>query len=178
MLPAGRYLARSYGSTRTVAVDLTDIASFNRDDTHLQQQHFDKLGVWNADPTEAFAGRTLVSDVATMGVAFMTTALDYVDKFSELVLCNKPRAVHNAHPVMDRFQGDLTNSCPHLVPRSSSTVPSSVGIAPDNRLCRPGCFNQPQQLTRLMRCPRSLLIVRGSSDAVLCVLQRCPPRAP
>jgi len=100
VLPAGRYLARSYGSTRTVAVDLTDIASFNRDDTHLQQQHFDKLGVWNADPTEAFAGRTLVSDVATMGVTFMTTALDYVDKFSELVLWNKPRAAHNAHPVL------------------------------------------------------------------------------
>jgi hypothetical protein len=100
VLPAGRYLARSYGSTKTVAVDLTEIASFDVADTHLQQQHFDTFGVRKADSTSPLGSRTLVSDAATMGVTFMTAALDYVDKFSELILCHKPRAAQNAHPVM------------------------------------------------------------------------------
>jgi hypothetical protein len=57
-------------------------------------------GVWRAESSNLFVRPFLVGDVATMSVTLMTKSLEYVDAVSRLILCNKPHAASQAHPLL------------------------------------------------------------------------------
>lgn len=100
VLPAGHYLSRAYGSAKTVALDLTGLEYFDPATTTLDQDQIDRLGVWWADPSEVFGQPTYVADLATIATTLMVTALEYIDAFSRLVLCDKPTDTPRPHPAL------------------------------------------------------------------------------
>jgi hypothetical protein len=100
VLPSGHYLSRSYGSAKTVALDLTGIEYFDPDHTTLEQDQIDRLGVWWADPSDVFASPTCVADLATVATTLMVTALEYIDAFSKLIMCHTPVGHPNAHAIL------------------------------------------------------------------------------
>ncbi|MGX9296293.1 hypothetical protein [Tsukamurella paurometabola] len=93
VLPAGAWLARSYGSTKLVAIELGKVPDLLPNSSNgLTQQHYDDLGAYRAMPERAFGPSTLVADVPTLGLSLLRCALGYVDAFSRVILCNKPNA--------------------------------------------------------------------------------------
>lgn len=100
VLPAGQYLSRPYGSAKTVAVDISDLEALDPTVSGLQQGHYDRLGVWWAESEASFGPPAYVADLATLGVALMETALEYIDAFSKLILCNNPSDAPDPNPVL------------------------------------------------------------------------------
>lgn len=87
---------RHYGNATNVAVMLGDITDFAPETGNLDQEHYDELGVWLADPLTPFGTRTMVADLATAGFTLLGAALEYVEVFTELIIRNKPADMINA----------------------------------------------------------------------------------
>ncbi len=82
---------RQYGNAATVALNLAAIPGLAPGaDNGMEQDHYDLLGVWLADPLDPFGTPAMVADLATAGFALMGAALEYVEAFTKLILCNKP----------------------------------------------------------------------------------------
>lgn len=108
VLRAGRYLSRPYGSAKTIALDLTGLEYFDPDAISLTQAQVDRLGVWWADSTDPFGQPVYVADLATIATTLMVTALEYLDAFSRIILCNKPINAPHPHPVLGFAPDDGT----------------------------------------------------------------------
>lgn len=100
ILPAGHYLSRTYGGAKTVALELTGLDYFDPATTNLDQDQIDRLGTWWADSTDVFGQPVYVADLATIATTLMVTALEYIDAFSRLILCNKPIDAPNPHTML------------------------------------------------------------------------------
>jgi len=84
---------RQYGNATTIALMLAGIPELAPGaDNGMQQDHYDALGVWMADPVNPFGTPAMVADLATAGFALMGAALEYVEAFTKLILRNKPAA--------------------------------------------------------------------------------------
>jgi hypothetical protein len=85
---------RQYGNATTVALMLAGIPELAPGaDNGMEQDHYDELGVWMADPIDPFGTPAMVADLATAGFALMGAALEYVEVFTKLILRNKPAAM-------------------------------------------------------------------------------------
>ena len=87
---------RQYGNATNVALMLGGIPSFAPEVGSLEQSHYDDLGVWMADPVSPFGPQVMSADLATAGFTLMGAALEYIEAFTRLVLCNKPNATISA----------------------------------------------------------------------------------
>lgn len=81
---------RPYGGASSIGLMLDGISNLAPDAGHLDQSHYDALGVWMADPTLPFGAPAMCADVATTGFTLMGAALKYVEAFTQLILCNRP----------------------------------------------------------------------------------------
>ncbi|BBY05420.1 hypothetical protein [Mycobacterium noviomagense] len=82
---------RQYSNAATVALMLGSIAELAPGaDNGMEQDHYDELGVWIADPVHPFGTPAMAADLATAGFALMGAALEYVDVFTKLIVRNKP----------------------------------------------------------------------------------------
>jgi len=59
----------------------------------MNQDHYDALGVWIADPVSIFGTPAVVADLATASFTLMGAALEYVEAFTKLILRNRPAGV-------------------------------------------------------------------------------------
>jgi hypothetical protein len=84
---------RQYGNATNVALMLDGIPDFAPEAGNLDQEHYDDLGVWLADPVAVFGSPAMVADLATAGFTLMGAALEYIEAFTKLTLCNKPAAI-------------------------------------------------------------------------------------
>jgi hypothetical protein len=79
---------RQYGNATNVALILDGIPDFAPAVGNLDQEHYDDLGVWLADPVAVFGSPAIVADLATAGFTLMGAALEYIEAFTKLILCN------------------------------------------------------------------------------------------
>lgn len=101
-------LSRSYGSSTTVAIALDGLSELDPATTPLNQDQFDRLGVWNAQSSNPFDPRAYAADIATLATTLFSETLSYVDEFSRFILRNKPLATLTAprHPVLGCWADD------------------------------------------------------------------------
>lgn len=101
ILPVDQHPGRSYGNSASVALNLDAMPELAPGANNgLAQEHFDSLGVWNADPSEVFGSPVMVADLATAGFTLMRTGLALVEEFTKLILRNKPRAATASSPLL------------------------------------------------------------------------------
>ncbi|HEY2085438.1 MAG TPA: hypothetical protein VGH54_05300, partial [Mycobacterium sp.] len=81
---------RQYGNATNVALILDGIPEFAPEAGNLDQDHYDDLGVWLADPLTPFSSRRMVADLATAGFTLTGAAQEYVEAFTKLIIRNKP----------------------------------------------------------------------------------------
>lgn len=81
---------RQYGNATNAALMLGGIPHFAPEAGNLDQSHYDDLGVWMADPISPFGPQVMSADLATAAFTLMGAALEYVEAFTRLILCNKP----------------------------------------------------------------------------------------
>lgn len=84
---------RQYGNAANAALMLGGIPHFAPEAGNLDQSHYDDLGVWMADPISPFGPQVMSADLATAGFTLMGAALEYVEAFTRLILCNKPNTM-------------------------------------------------------------------------------------
>lgn len=84
---------RQYGNATNVALMIGGIPDLAPEAGNLDQEHYDDLGAWLADPVTFSGSVTMVADLATTGFTLMGAALEYIEAFTKLILCNKPAAV-------------------------------------------------------------------------------------
>lgn len=70
----------------------------------MEQEHFDALGVWRADPVKVFGTPVVVVDLATAGFTLMGAGLALVEEFAKLILRNKPKAALAPSPLLGCVQ--------------------------------------------------------------------------
>ncbi|MFQ6394948.1 hypothetical protein ACLMAJ_15970 [Nocardia sp. KC 131] len=112
VLPTGIVSSRGDGNASVIAVDLEQL------DVRLTLQQADKLGIWRATTDSPSAQPTAVCDLATIGVALMTAALEYVNAVVELVLFHRPTDDSTAHPILGCSSPDF----PVPAPRSTELL--------------------------------------------------------
>jgi hypothetical protein len=92
VLAVDAHPGRSYGSSKTVAVNLGRIPEMAPGtDNGMTQVHYDAIGVWRTEPVSFFEPASIVADIATTGVSLMRAGLEYVEAFTKLIVRNKPR---------------------------------------------------------------------------------------
>ncbi|MGH3495106.1 MAG: hypothetical protein ACRDQ1_17985, partial [Sciscionella sp.] len=105
ILPVDRHPGRSYGNSVNVALNLDAMPELLPGaNSRMEHEHFDALGVWRADPAEAFGTTLTVADLATAGFTLMGAGLALVEAFTKLILRNKPRAASAPSPVLGCVQ--------------------------------------------------------------------------
>jgi hypothetical protein len=101
---------------------LDGIPDFAPEAGNLDQEHYDDLGVWLADPVAIFGSPAMVADLATAGFTLMGAALEYIEAFTKLILCNKPAATVAAE--QGAAERDSDESCADSDPEAAP-VPST-----------------------------------------------------
>jgi len=81
---------RQYGNATNVALMLGGIPDFAPEAGNLDQDHYDDLGVWLADPLTPFGLLRYGCRPCTAGFTLMGAALEYVEAFTKLIIRNKP----------------------------------------------------------------------------------------
>jgi hypothetical protein len=120
ILPINQHPGRSYGNTINVALNIAAIPELVWGaDNGMTQEHFDALGVWEADSLQPFGNRVMVADLATAGFTLMRSAMEYVEAFTKLILLNKPTAATAPHPLLGMFQINPRQTEPPPHPREA-----------------------------------------------------------
>lgn len=101
-------LSRGYGSSTTVAIALDGLSEFDPATTPLNQDQFDKLGVWKAQSSNPFHPRAYTADIATLATTLFRETVRYLDDFSHFIIRNKPLATITTtkHPVLGCWADD------------------------------------------------------------------------
>jgi hypothetical protein len=101
VLPVDQHPGRSYGNSANVAINLDAMPELAPGANNgMEQEHFDALGVWRADPVKVFGTPAVVADLATAGFTLMGAGLALVEAFTKLILRNKPRAASAPSPLL------------------------------------------------------------------------------
>jgi hypothetical protein len=101
IVPVDQHPGRSYGNAVNVALNLDAMPELAPGGNNgMEQEHFDALGVWRADPTEVFGPPIVVADLATAGFTLMGAGLTLVEAFTKLILRNKPKAASAPSPLL------------------------------------------------------------------------------
>ena len=105
ILPVDQHPGRSYGNSVNVALNLDAMPALAPGANNgMEQEHFDALGVWRADPAKVFATPAVVADLATAGFTLMGAGLALVEAFTKLILRNKPKAASAPSPLLGCVQ--------------------------------------------------------------------------
>ena len=104
-------LSRGYGSFRSVALTVEGIPEFNELGNPLNQEQFDRLGVWLADSSNVGCGKTRVADIATVSTTLFGMAIRYIDELSRFLLVGEvdTSVWANPHPVLGCLRGGPDN---------------------------------------------------------------------
>jgi hypothetical protein len=147
---------RSYGNTMNVALNLAVIPELaHGEDNDLAQEHFDALGVWEADSLQPFGSPALVADLATAGFTLMRSAMEYVEAFTRLILLNKPAAPTAPNSLLGMFQINPGQTEPLPTRRGPAIGRCSAGIlraCPDSSPTRSGQAVHGRWLLPVLRC--------------------------
>lgn len=101
VLPTGAFANRQYGSAQAIAIDIDEAQ------IELTQELVDRLGVWRATQNTAFFPQTTtVADIATTAVELFLASLEYLNLFSQLIICTKPESA----PRADDLLGKVTDN--------------------------------------------------------------------
>lgn len=104
VLPVDQHPGRSYGNSTNIALNLDAMPELlpghARVDPRLTQEHYDALGVWQADPVAVLGSSVTVADLATVGVTLMTSGLALVEAFTKLIMWNTPQAATAPSPLL------------------------------------------------------------------------------
>lgn len=143
ILPVDQHPGRSYGNLVNVALNLDVMPELAPGANNgMQQQHFDALGVWTADPAKPWDTPVMVADFATAGFTLMGAGLALVEAFTKLILRNKPKAASAPSPLLGCVQAGPARPSPHRRSVRYSTKPSSGGTQCDEeseRSAHSGC---------------------------------------
>lgn len=105
ILPVDQHPGRSYGNSVNVALNLDAMPELAPGANNgMEQEHFDALGVWRADPAEVFGTPVIVADLATAGFALIGAGLALVEAFTKLILRNKPQSASAPSPLLGCVQ--------------------------------------------------------------------------
>jgi hypothetical protein len=101
ILPVDQHPGRSYGNSVSIAINLNAIPELAPGAKNgMGQNHFDALGVWEADHAKAFGAPTTAADLATAGFRLLVEGLALVEAFTKLILRNKPLSATNPSPLL------------------------------------------------------------------------------
>lgn len=119
ILPVDQHPGRQYGNSMSIALNLDAMPELAPGaDNGMGQQHFDGLGVWRADSSEAFGSPVLVADLATAGHTLMGAGLELIEAFTKLILRNRPQAAANPSPLLGCVQSQPGETEPPLPDRA------------------------------------------------------------
>lgn len=119
ILPINQHPSRSYGNSMNIALNLDAMPELLPGaDDRMTQEHYDSLGVWRAESTEAFGIPTTVADLATAGFTLMGAALALVEAFTKLILRNLPLAALAPSPLLGCVQAQPGETEPPLTDRA------------------------------------------------------------
>jgi len=105
ILPVDQHPGRSYGNSVNIALNLDAMPELLPGaDDRMTQDHYDALGVWRADPAEAFGTPAVVADLATAGFTLMGAGLALVEAFTKLIARNNPRTASAPSPLLGCVQ--------------------------------------------------------------------------
>ncbi len=122
---------RQYGNATNVALMLGGIPDFAPEVGNLEQSHYDDLGVWMADPVSPFGPQVMSADLATAGFTLMGAALEYVEAFTRLILCNTPTATIAAEQAAaPKASSDATPATEENLVPTPSRLLGSVEVPP------------------------------------------------
>jgi hypothetical protein len=101
ILPVDQHPGRQYGNSMSIALNLDAMPELAPGAGNgMAQEHYDALGVWQADSTEVFGSPVMVADLATAGHTLMSAGLALIEAFTKLILRNKPQAAVNHSPLL------------------------------------------------------------------------------
>jgi hypothetical protein len=116
ILPVDQHPGRSYGNSTNIALNLDAMPELQPDsaDDRMTQEHYDALGVWQADPVDVLDSPVTVADLATAGVTLMGSGLALVEGFTKLILRNKPQKAAAPCPLLGCIQAKPGETEPAL----------------------------------------------------------------
>ncbi|MCV7351111.1 hypothetical protein H7K15_13345 [Mycobacterium parmense] len=116
ILPVDQHPGRQYGNSTSIALNLDAMPELAPGANNgMEQEHFDALGVWRADASEAFGTSAMVADLATAGFTLMSAGLRLIEALTELILRNKPKSATNPSSLLGCVQalpGETTPPAP------------------------------------------------------------------
>nr|WP_120492582.1 hypothetical protein [Corynebacterium lactis] len=103
--------SRGYGSFRSVALTVEDIPEFNEPGNPLNQEQFDRLGVWLSDSSNGCGETTRVADIATVSTTLFGKSIRYIDELSRFLLVGEvdTSVWANPHRVLGCLRGGPDN---------------------------------------------------------------------
>jgi hypothetical protein len=105
ILPVDQHPGRPYGNSMSIALNLDAMPELAPGaSSGMEQEHFDALGVWQADAAEAFGTPTMVADLATAGLTLMSAGLGLIEAFTKLIVRNKPQTATSPSPLLGCVQ--------------------------------------------------------------------------
>ena len=104
-MPIDQHPGRSYGNSVNVALNLDVMPELAPGANNgMEQEHFDALGIWRAQPTEVFGTPVIVADLAAAGFTLMSAGLALVEAFTKLILRTKPQSASAPSPLLGCVQ--------------------------------------------------------------------------
>ena len=125
ILPVDQHPGRSYGNSVSVALNLDAMPELAPGaNSGLVQDHFDALGVWEADPAEVFGSPVMVADLATAGFTLISAGLALVEAVTKLILRNKPQSALAPSPLLGCLPAPpgWTEPCRQSAPHSTKPL--------------------------------------------------------
>ena len=105
ILPVDQHPGRQYGNSMNIALNLDAMPDLLPGATNsMVQEHYDALGVWQADAVEVFGSPVMVADLATAGHTLLGAGLALIEEFTKLILRNRPLAAANHSPLLGCVQ--------------------------------------------------------------------------
>ncbi|WP_244881103.1 hypothetical protein [Tsukamurella pseudospumae] len=105
ILPIDQHPGRPYGSTKNIALNLDTMPRLlPGTNPTLTQDHYDRLGVWRAEPAALFGPKHVVADLATAAVTLMSAGTALIEEFTKLILRHKPSSAFAPHGVLGCIQ--------------------------------------------------------------------------
>jgi hypothetical protein len=119
ILPVDQHPGRQYGNSVSIALNLDAMPELAPGANNgMEQEHFDALGVWRADPASAFGIPVTVADLATTGTTLVTNGLALVEAFTKLILRNTPLSATAPSPLLGCVQAQPGEVEPPLPERA------------------------------------------------------------
>lgn len=120
ILPIDLHPGRQYGNSMTIALNLDAMPELAPGANNgMEQEHFDALGVWTADPAQPWGPPVMVADLATVGFTLMGAGLALVEASTKLILRNKPKSASAPSPLL---------GCVHARPGETEPPPPERAV--------------------------------------------------